>query len=515
MAQNIITQDFDSDVAKFSKKQRTAVYYLDTNRAKYLLYGGAMSGGKSYFLRWYGIRRLGQIYFQKQLTNVVGMLACEDYPALKDRQLQKISTEFADKFGTYYDDHKIYGRCYILNEQMGSGVLCFRNLDDPSKYMSSEWAFILVDELTKNEYNVFTDLRLRLRYPNLTDIECQFVGASNPGGVGHSWCKQLWIDKIYPAELAPFRTWFKYVQALATDNPYIDEGYLNALDSLPENLRKAYRDGDWNIFSGQAFPDFSTSTHVISPIPVPGNAPLYMTFDWGYGAPFSIGWWWVDNDGRVYRFMEWYGWNGTANHGIRLTDSELAEGIKTREERANIWGRSIIRLAGHDTFNKKPDYRGGGQGPSTAELFTAQGIYLSKADPNRPLKIRAFHERLRIRDDGKPMLFIYSSCEHFIRTVPTLVSDKNNIEEIDSTGEDHCFDDASQICMARPLSAKDEPRRLSPTERRIMILERPYGQNNFENFARESSRGYDIEGELYRYEERDDDTDEYYRSLVE
>ena len=128
-----------------------------------------------------------------------------------------------------------------------------------------------------------------------------------------------------------------------------------------------------------------------------------MTFDWGYGAPFSVGWWWVDADGRLFRFAEWYGWNGRPNQGLRLTDSRIAAGILERETGLGIAGRRITRLAGPDCFAKKPDYRGGGQGPATAEVFARAGLPLAPGDPSRIAKIRQFHERLRPRADGPPM----------------------------------------------------------------------------------------------------------------
>ena len=72
-------------------------------------------------------------------------------------------------------------------------------------------------------------------------------------------------------------------------------------------------------------------------------------------------------------FNEWYGWNGEPNKGLRLEDSVVAEGIIERERQ---FGRKpIVRLAGHDCWNKKPDYKGGGQGPSTAEVFSRYGLY--------------------------------------------------------------------------------------------------------------------------------------------
>jgi len=409
----------------------------------------------SYFLRWYGVRRLMVLFKVFGIKNAAGMLACEDYPSLSDRQLQKIATQFPPWLGTLYDKHKVYGRCFLLNPKWGSGALCFRNLDDPSKYASSEWAFILVDELTKNKIDIFTFLRTRLRWPGLDDIECQFVAGTNPGGIGHSWVKQLWMDKDFPEEFIKpkdYRSQFDYVPSLASDNPNLGSDYWAQLSTLPEQLRRAFKDGDWDIFIGQAFPQFSRQKHVGKVINIPDYAQLYMTFDWGFGAPFSIGWWWVDADGRIWRFAEWYGWNGHPNQGLRLEDSAIADGILQRERDLGITGRNIIRLSGPDCFSKKPNYQGGGQGPSTSEVFASRGILLNPGDASRELKIRQFRERLTVKEGEMPMMMIAPECDQFIRTIPNLVMDERHIEDIDTSGEDHIYDEACHICMARPLS---------------------------------------------------------------
>lgn len=503
--------DFNKDIAHFTPRQLEAINLLDSGFIKFLLYGGALGGGKSYFLRWYGVRRLMAIAEIFSIKGAVGMLACEDYPSLKDRQLAKIGTEFPVWLGKLHEDHKIYGRCYILHPKWGGGILCFRNLDDPSKYASAEFAFILVDELTKNVYDVFTHLRTRLRWPGLPDVECQFVAGTNPGSIGHGWVKQLWMDRAFPEEFyinqagVDYRPQFAYVPSKADDNPHLDAAYWAMLDTLPEGLRKAFRDGDWNIFVGQAFPEFSQVHHVCKPIPVPDTAPIYMTYDWGFGKPFSIGWWWVDRDGRVYRFAEWYGWTGSADMGLRMADSDVARNIREREEKLGIHKKNIIRLAGPDCFSKRPDYKGGGQGPPTAEIFSDFGLYLSKGDPSRESKIRQFRERLRIPLDGtKPMLQVYETCTQFIRTIPYMVMDKNNIEDVDTNGEDHIYDEACHICMARPI-AMTTPRTLnSVAELHIDAVEQ-IRKDSVETFAQDVgkednawSRIFSGEGELNR-----------------
>jgi len=441
-----------SELAGFTDRQNAAAEAAKSH--KFILYGGALGGGKSYFLRWFSIRMHLELA-KRGFTGVCSMLACEDYPALKDRQISKIVTEFPAWLGKLHADHKAYGRCFILDPEYGGGIICLRNLDDPSKYQSAEFAFICVDELTKNTYEVFTHLRSRLRWAGFPDNECLFIGATNPGGIGHAWCKQLWMDKDFPQEWTfpiDFRPQFVYIPSKADDNPHLDAAYWATLQTLPENLRKAFRDGDWNIFVGQAFPNFSQQIHVIEPLPIPEGAPLYMTYDWGFGKPFSIGWWWVDGEGAIYRFAEWYGWSGTADEGLRIPDTDVAEGIVKREAELGITGRYITRLAGHDCFQKRPDYKGGGQGPSTAEVFIASNIILTVGDPSRHLKIRQVRERLRVDPEtGRPSLFVYNTCKQFIRTIPNLIMDKNNVEDIDTKGEDHVYDETALICQARPI----------------------------------------------------------------
>jgi hypothetical protein len=393
-------------------------------------------------------------FFFKKLTWVQVMLACEDYPSLKDRQLTKIEREFPKWLGKSFSDHKTYGKCFILEPEYGNGVICFRNLDDPSKYQSAEFAAILVDELTKNPYDTFNDLRMRLRWSGLKDDETIFIGGTNPGGIGHAYCKSFWIDKIYPEEYqtpVDYTKKFTFVQSKAEDNPHLDQTYWQMLNTLPAHLRPAFKDGSWDTFVGQALQEWSRVHHVIKSVPVPKDAPKFMTFDWGFGAPFSVGWWWLDADGRFYRFNEWYGWNGTPNQGLRLADSEIAHGIIKKEmamglnvESNGIVNPQIIRLCDPTCFNKKPDYKGGGQGTSTAEEFRRLGLVLRPGDASRSLKLRQFHQRLLVtQDENKkfsvPMMQIYENCIHFIRTIPNLVINPNNPEDIDTDGEDHCL----------------------------------------------------------------------------
>jgi hypothetical protein len=103
-------------------------------------------------------------------------------------------------------------------------------------------------------------------------------------------------------------------------------------------------------------------------------------------------------------------------------------------------------------------------------VFAQHGIYLTPGDPSRALKIRQFRERLKTFDDQPPMMLIYDTCENFIRTIPLLQMDLHDVEDVDSSMEDHCYDETALMCMGRPISMDIPRRRKSGHEIRIEQL---------------------------------------------
>jgi hypothetical protein len=411
-------------------KQQEALDLLFNPQTKYLLYGGAMAGGKSYLLRW---AALYYALWCSHKYNIKGLpvgLFSEDYPTLKDRQISRIQREFPPYLGELKED-KNEGYAFFIREEYGGARILLRNLDDPSKYMSSEFAGEFVEELTRTPETTFQDLRNRLRFPGVLDVK--FMGASNPGGVGHGWVRKFFVDKLADD---PEQKRFSYVHANAYDNKYINPDYIKQLEALPLKKRKAYLEGSWDIFEGQVFMEFSRDIHVINPlIPKPEYARV-AGIDWGYAAPTVL------LVGAI--FPQDY-------QGIKFSRLVLyreIDGIETTPEKwAIIFKRDMpefsrIKFYGDPAmFNKLQDATF-----SIADQFRKDGVYVQKGSHNRLQNVESIHNWLSLAPDGEPYLKITDNCRHLIKTIPEAMYDENLEEQIDNDwAEDHWVDALSYL----------------------------------------------------------------------
>jgi len=258
------------------------------SKAKYRLFGGAAGPGKTKALLWEAI------YQAQEVTGSDSLLLRRTYPELESSLLAYFRRDVPRQFYKKYNESK-----HVVTWRNGSTTrfgYC-RNENDVYQYQGAEFLFIGLDELTHFTFKQWHFLTSRNRCP-VPGSFCTMAGATNPGNIGHAWVKSLWLDHKPPAgfdrpELYDPRD-YEFIRARLDDNPIYanDAEYRRTLEALPEHLRKAFLDGDWNVFAGQYFDIFDYGRHTARPEEVRLEAwwPRWISIDWGFQHPSAVYW---------------------------------------------------------------------------------------------------------------------------------------------------------------------------------------------------------------------------------
>ena len=307
----------------------------------------------------------------------------------------------------------------------------------------------------------------------------RFVLSSNPGGISHLYLKEKFIDPAPPEALfydssmkddedPDDKGWSTiFIPATMSDNQFIDSGYRAQFANMPEWQAKQLRDGDWNAIPG-AFFDCWGPKNILKPFAIPDHWTRFLSCDWGFASPFSVGWWAVSDgstvtakdgteftlpSGSIVRYREWYGCRRkedgrSTTEGLRIDGSEMAKGVFDRMPD----GENLAYAVADPSM-----WRSDG-GTSNAEKAIKAGLRLIRADNEREAGWQQLYSLMKGK--GEPMLYVFDTCTDFIRTVPVLEHDEKNVEDITKTnrgGEDHVADDARYAAMSRPR-VKKKPR---------------------------------------------------------
>lgn len=345
-------------------------------------------------------------------------------------------------------------------------TLYFRYLDkdsDADNYQGHDYTRVYVEELTQfADPSPLDKIKATLR--SGAGVPTGFRASCNPGGPGHTWVKQRYIDQgawniVKSTFINPFTNEEVsrsrvFIPAKLSDNPQLlhnDPGYVaNLFMSGSKALVQAWLQGDWDVIEGAFFDCWDNSKHVIAPFAIPADWTRFRSFDWGSAAPFSVGWWAIAQDdyqgiprGALVRYREWYGSSGPKK-GLKLTTEEVAAGILERDLDDKI-----------DYSVADPAIFAEDGGPARSEIFARSKVYFRRADNKRVGSNGAMggwdEMRQRLKGAaGVPMLYVFETCRDFIRTVPSLPHDANKPEDIDTSAEDHVADEARYACMSRP-----------------------------------------------------------------
>jgi hypothetical protein len=346
-------------------------------------------------------------------------------------------------------------------------TLYFRYLDkdsDADNYQGHDYTRVYVEELTQFVDPTPLD-KIKATLRSGAGVPTGFRASCNPGGPGHGWVKQRYIEPgAWNIVKSTFTNPFTgeevsrsrvFIPAKLSDNPQLlhnDPGYVaNLFMSGSKALVQAWLQGDWDVVEGAFFDCWDTSKHVVQPFVIPKDWTRFRSFDWGSAAPFSVGWWAIAGDdwgrvprGALIRYREWYG-ASAPQKGLKLTTEAVAAGILERDAGEEIPAGSVA----------DPAIFAEDGGPSRAEVFGRHGIWFKRADNKRVPGNGSMggwdemRQRL-VGHQGVPMLYVFDTCKDFIRTVPALPHDPSRMEDVDTDAEDHIADETRYACMSRP-----------------------------------------------------------------
>lgn len=323
------------------------------------------------------------------------------------------------------------------------------------KYLSAEYDLIIVDEAVQIEPDFLMELMSRARTSN--EAVKAAGGAevwllTNPGGPSHGLLKDLFIDhnpdvERYPAMARSYKPeqWV-YVPAKLDDNPYLDPDYEHlSLTGLRRARYEQLRHGDWDAAEGQFFEEFSARTHARD---LALSRPLHgvvEAVDWGFTSFGCVGWFVPVGDNHWHCVSEW--------KFRKLTAEEVAEGIRARREDLGI-ASVAYTIVDPSMFNKT----GHGKGESFAETFARFGVPCRRGDNDRKMGWPRLAAAFKQSPDEMPWLTFDPSCKYLIRSIPSLLADKNDPEDIDTTLDDHGADMCRYWAMSRPMWKPEPPR---------------------------------------------------------
>lgn len=311
--------------------------------------------------------------------------------------------------------------------------------DDVYTYQGREYEDIDVDEVTQHKFDTIKILRTSLRTTNPI-IRPRMLLTGNPGGVGHSEIKRVFVDRNFKENENPDD--YAFVQAKVHDNKILMESnpeYVKQLEDLPDHLRRAYLDGDWNIFAGLAFSELRESIHLIDPIELPEHTRYFAGFDLGFNHPYAFVLMAVIPDGTVYVVNR--------STGRLMTTPEVSQRL------INIIGdKKVTIYAGADMWSRS---RSGSPAPIEEYMANCpKTITWIKAHIDRVQGVFQVRKYIKL-ENGKPKLYFFNNCRDVYDNIASMQFSENNPEDVlkmdavDGVGGDDLYDALRYGLMSR------------------------------------------------------------------
>jgi hypothetical protein len=440
-----------------------------------VLFGGARGPGKSH-----------GVFAQIALDD------CQRVPGVKVLYLRRVGKNAREQFDDlrrkvlYATPHHANRNTGLVEFPNGSRIYVggFQHEQDVDKFLGLEYPIIALEELTTLSLTKYRALRDSNRSGD-PRLRARLYASTNPGGVGHAWVKQRFVEPHRAGREERTR----FIPATVDDNAFVGADYHRRLEENTGWRLRAYRYGDWDIAAGQFFDTWRHAVHVIEPFPIPPDWPVWASMDYGYTHPTVIHLFAQDGDGNRYVLAEHAARRQLPPYHAAQYRAALAR-LGVAEPR--VWPF----VAGADVFARR-----GSQGQTVAEQYAAAGIHLTPADSDR---IQGAAHILRLLgnpdfapdfsaakpgyDEEKsgakqpdalpPRLFVCNTCPRLIEQLPAMVHDPHRPEDVrkvavdeEGRGGDDAYDCARYGLMVKEPGG-GRPAHVVPAPDPIRVMDR-------------------------------------------
>lgn len=366
------------------------------SRKRYVAYGGARGGGKSW-----AVQRKA-ILLAMRYSGIKILLLRRTYRDLERNHVREL-VPLLKGIATYNRQDK----CFIFPNGSIIELGYCASEGDVLQYQGVEYDVIFIDEATQLTEFQYSTLTASVRGAN--DFPKRIYLTCNPGGVGHEWVKRLFVSKRYKDSENPDD--YEFIAATVFDNEAMlkkDKGYVDMLNNLPDGIRQAWRDGNWDMLAGRYFSEFDRQIHVVEPFPIPQHWHRYRAIDYGLDCLACV-WIAVSELGEYYVYREYAESDKVISDGSAdICKLSCDEVIEYTVAPSDLWARSQE------------------SGKSKADLFAESGLQLLKGNNNREAGWLAVKEMLKVVElNGikTSKMKIFSNCEQLIEHIPSLQRD--------------------------------------------------------------------------------------------
>jgi phage terminase large subunit len=436
-----------------------------------ILYGGARGSGKSagaladafMFAQTYPGAKIGIF---REALDAVKQSFLDKLPNLFPQFAQGVQLyDYKEKSSSWYPSRSIVfpNGSYITLQRVASYA-------EAREKQGWEFHYLIVDEVTKHEERTIDYMLTMVRSATVQNkytgkpikIPTKVVFGCNPGGIGHTWVKERFIDPtvvrydehytptqtkdkveevVSPKDGKIIRRYVRFIPASYKDNPFLNESYVANLMALPEHQKQMDMYGNWNVVAGKVF-DLKEEQRIEPRLikrdleALGEHLEIFISIDWGFQPSFhSALWHAVLPDKRVVTFKEMY--------GQKLVFEDFVKEIAKQSEGMEISATCLP----HDMFRQGDRYRddkGRVIGETKSDVFDSEGLNPISVESGKgkvQMRYDKIHSAMTLRNpDGVYKFKVSKVCNNLIDELDKAVYDDVDPTQLARASKDHALD---------------------------------------------------------------------------